>query len=296
MIPLTVVIPVYSGWKALHKCLEHLANSGYRDFETLVINHSPESQPPLDFSQFTEATRLRVLQASPDLWWTGATNVGIREAKKTNQNGYIMLLNHDCFLDKDAMSHLVRAAVSNPGSIIAPVQLDADSRKVLVDTAYTSFLLGFSTIVTPSLCRFGRSRDTARTGMIVGGRGVLIPSKVFDEIGLLDEKDLPHYGSDNDFYLKCKKAGFTLLICRLATAYIDNSQTTEASSIGRLSIANFLSTFSNRRSHRNIKDQLALFRKHFPIPFLYPVGVFLNLVRYSFVYILARARFLLSGR
>lgn len=296
MIRLTVVIPVYSGWIALQKCLEHLANSGYREFETLVINHSSEDQPPLDFGQFTETARLRVIKASPDLWWTGATNVGIRAAQETNKNGYIMLLNHDCFLDKDAMSRLIHAAVSNPDSIIAPVQLDADSRKILVDTAYTSFLFGFSTIVTPARCRFGKSRDLVRTGMIVGGRGVVIPSKIFDEVGLLDEADLPHYGSDNDFYLRCKKAGFPLLLSRLAKAYIDNSQTTEAINIGRLSIAKFLSTFSNRRSHRNIKDQMALFRKHFPIPFLYPIGVFLNLARYSIIYLLARARFLLLGR
>ena len=47
-------------------------------------------------------------------------------------------------------------------------------------------------------------------------------------------------------------------------------------------------TFRDRRSHRNLRDLSALFRRHYPIRGLYPLGVGLNLLRYSVLYAAGR--------
>jgi GT2 family glycosyltransferase len=165
---------------------------------------------------------------------------------------------------------------------------------VLVRTAYTCFLLGFSTLVPPVLPVFNRAPPLVRTGLIVGGRGVLIPKHVFRSIGLFDEKELPHYGADNDFYIRCKSSGYRLYISTQAIVEVDNRQTTRASAIGRQSFSQFFSTLRQRNSHRNISDQMKLFRKHYPIPGLYPLGVLLNLMRYAAVYFILRARYMIA--
>jgi GT2 family glycosyltransferase len=295
MSRLSIVIPVYDGWNTLSKCLEALVNSSWQDFEVLVVDHGTEDVDRPDTLPFADRLTLQLIPASPDLWWTGATNVGIRAALQNNNAQYIMLLNHDCYLAADALSILMELTESNADTLIAPVQVDAESHKVLVRKAYTLYLLGFPTVIPPVLFSPDPASPIESTGMIVGGRGVVIPKKVFSTIGLLDETHLPHYGSDNDFYLRCRVAGYRLSTAALARVYVDSSQTTEASSIGRLTLPRFLATFTERRSHRNVSDQAQLFRKHYPIRRLYWIGVALNLVRYTLIYSILRIVFL-TGR
>jgi GT2 family glycosyltransferase len=286
---LSIVIPVYDGWDALSRCLEALANSNWHDFEVLIIDHGPDNIDRPGTLPYADRLTLRLITASPALWWTGATNIGIRAALQDDNTQYIMLLNHDCYLASDALTILLQLADSNAHTLIAPVQVDAECHKVLVRRAYTLFLLGFPTVIPPVLFSPDPASPLLSTGMIVGGRGVVIPKSIFASIGLLDEENLPHYGSDNDFYLRCKTAGYRLSIATLAKAYVDSSQTTEASKIGRLTLPQFLSTLRERRSHRNVHDQVQLFRKHYPLPGLYPLGVTLNLSRYFLMYLLLRS-------
>ena len=45
----------------------------------------------------------------------------------------------------------------------------------------------------------------------LSGRGVLIPSYIFNEIGLFDE-DLPQYSADYEYFIRAKKRNIKLLI------------------------------------------------------------------------------------
>jgi len=291
MPKVSIIIPVFDGWDQLVKCLDHLAKSEYRDFETLVIDHGPGSLPRPSLEHSTE-TGLRVIRASEDLWWTGATNVGIREALDHGSSEYIMLLNHDCFIEPGTISTLVTFADENDRAIVAPTQVDTRNGAIQVQTADTAFLFGFSTVIPPAR---QTTESFIETRMIIGGRGALIPRVVFADVGLLDEELLPHYGSDNDFYLRCRKAGYQLWVSTRSKVAIDTESTSLATNIGQLSIREFLSTFKNRKSHRNIRDQINLFKKHYPIHGLYLLGVVLNLARYSLIYIAQRTRHLLSS-
>ena len=86
----------------------------------------------------------------------------------------------------------------------------------------------------------------------------------------------------------CRKAGISLFQARDVVVDIDESRTTLSAGLGRLTFSAFLDTLRNRRSHRNLPDMTTLFRLHYPVPGLYPVGVVLNLVRYTLLYGLAR--------
>lgn len=283
----SIIIPVFDGWDQLAKCLDHLANSEFRDFETLVIDHGPEhpARTPLRHSA---EIGLRIIRASTDLWWTGATNVGLREALDQGNCDYIMLLNHDCFVEPDTISILIAFAESKDRAIVAPTQVDPVNGTIKVQRASTAFLLGFSTIIPPAI---KTTEPFVKTGMIIGGRGVLIPREVFTSVGMLDEERLPHYGSDNDFYLRCKRAGYQLWVSTRSKVAIDAESTTRASNIGSLSIKEFFSTLKSRKSHRNIRDQANLFKKHYPIPGLFFAGVFLNVLRYTVIYLILKILF-----
>jgi GT2 family glycosyltransferase len=285
MARISIIIPVYEGWSTLDRCLQHLAQNTFQDFRVLVVSHGPGGNKNIHASESLEILHL---EASSDLWWAGATNVGIRKALEYQDSDFIMLLNHDCFLDQAAIATLLESTESTNKSIVAPIQIDSESNKTLVRTAYTAYLFGFPTVIPPPGQRRNNYPALSRTGLITGGRGVLIPRDVFNSVGLLDEKSLPHYGADNDFFLRCKAAGYQLFVANNAKVYVDASKTTTAAAVSRLSFRQFLATFSDRRSHRNIPDLLAHFKKHYPIPGLYLLGVSLNILRYVVTYSLTR--------
>jgi len=140
-----------------------------------------------------------------------------------------------------------------------------------------------------------RKQQIIPVKLIAGGRGVVIPVSVIENVGMLDEVNLPHYYADHDFYFRCRRAGVPLYVAVEADVLVDNSKTSMAEKPGQLSLPEFIASLRDRRSHRNLAAVGALFRKHYPLRRLYFVGVWLHLVRYLIRYAMARSRYLLSG-
>jgi GT2 family glycosyltransferase len=275
---LAIIIPAFSGHEQIRRCLESLYNSTYSDFDVIVVDHGITDEiTRLVNAGFPEVTCIR---GSADLWWSGATNLGIRCAMD-NGSKLLMLLNHDCYVREDTIDRLLEHMETAPGAIIAPVQHNLGTGKDTIG-ATSFFLLGFSTIIPPAgWYRLLHSKPLVPTRLIVGGRGAVVRASTFRKVGYFDETHLPHYGADHDFYFRCRKSGISLFVCKDAFVDLDNTQTTTANADKRISPAEFAATLKNRSSHRNIRDLYALFSRHYPIPGLAVLGVALNLLRYS---------------
>lgn len=282
-----VIIPAFSGWRETRKCLEALGESTYREVEIVVVDHGPADEAKENlFARHPEVVRVR---GEESLWWAGATNLGIREAMRRGAKS-IMLLNHDCYVEPETIRRLAEHARRAGEAIIAPVQVDFCTREVIGASATTLFLFGFPTVVLPVKRRHLGQTRLLPTKLILGGRGALIPTSLFERFGLFDEKNLPSYYSDHDFYLRCRRRGVPLFVAADAIVYIDNTRTTLAAKAGELDLGGFLRTLIVPRSHRNIRDLTALFRLHYPIPGLHHIGVALNLLRYFVLYGCKRAK------
>src|SRR3990170_3560323 len=83
----------------------------------------------------------------------------------------IMLLNNDCYVTPETIKRLVSHAKEIDEAIIAPVQRDFFSKRVLCITASTCYLLGF-----PTFLRLGKNMSVLGeprllpTKLIIGGR------------------------------------------------------------------------------------------------------------------------------
>jgi hypothetical protein len=184
----------------------------------------------------------------------------------------------------------MRHFAANAPGIVAPVQRDAATGEVMVARMSTCMALGFPTVVLPAM-RELPAAETALlpTRLIGGGRGVVLRAAVFDSVGLFDEQALPHYYADHDFFLRCKANGIRLFVATDASVFVDNTRTSEARGLADMSWQQFKDSLGNRRSHRNLGALTALFRRHYPVKALYPIGVMLNLGRYFMSYLVLRA-------
>ena len=293
MSSLYIVIPVFNGWPQTRRCLESIRQNNYSDARIIVVDHGSTDGTKTELpNEFEEV--IRVL-GSEDLWWTGATNLGIREALRRGADT-IMLLNNDCYLEPDTINKLVTHLKQTGEAVIAPVQKDTVTRKIAMLAARTALWAGFPTIQLNR--NFAAAIKRAKGGLlktrlICGGRGVLIPSSVFKRIGVFDEDEFPHYHADHDFYIRCRKEGIPLYIAVDTMVLIDNERTSSAQHSEMLTLSEFLSTFKDMRSHRNIHYLSRFFRKHYPVRGLYFIGLWLNIVRYAMGYALRRSVYLL---
>lgn len=294
MPALYIVIADFNGFDRTRHCLRALAASTCRNVRVIVVDHgtSDETRRALA-SEFPEVIRVA---AAPELWWTGATNCGIRHALALGAEG-IILLNNDCYVEPEAIGEIARLARERPDAIIAPVQRDLRSGKILSLAPSCCFLLGFPSLrgpvrLTPEL----QARGLLPVRLIAGGRGVFIPVPVLRRVGEFDEQLLPHYGADHDFYLRARKQGVPLFTATNAMVNIDNTSTSLAEAPGRMTLAQFRETLRSPRSHRNLTDVVSLFRKHYPVRRLYWLGASLYILRYVLIYMLSRLAYLLRRR
>jgi GT2 family glycosyltransferase len=279
---LAIIIPAFSGHQQLRHCLESLYKSRYSDFDVVIVDHGVTDE----ITCWIKATFPQAIckRGSPELWWSGASNLGIRHALSKGST-MIMLLNHDCYLRQDTIGTLVSQLQDLSNAIIAPTQINIRTQRETIG-ATSFFLAGFSTIIPPaSWYRRFYPGKIIPVRLIPGGRGVIIRASAFDKMGLFNESQLPHYYADHDFYFRCRKAGIKLYVCGDATVDIDDTMTTLGDMDSKLSLANLMRSLKSRRSHRNIKDLSTLFSLHYPIAALAPVGVALHLVRYCSVYL-----------
>jgi len=288
---LYIVITDFDGWQQTETCLRRLEKSTYREFKVIVVDHGTTSETANGLESFRSCIRVA---AESDLWWTGATNVGIRSAQELGAR-HIMLLNNDCYVDQSTIGNLMNHVEEMDWQVVAPLQRNTHSSEIVVARTGTCFALGFPTFVLPFMKNVADSdRDRVATKMIVGGRGVVIPSEVFDRVGLFDEEALPHYGADHDFYMRCRANNVQLSLATNASVEIDETRTTLAKNLGAMSWGQFAASFRDTRSHRNIDTLMTLFKRHYPIRPLFFVGVLLNIFRYFLIYLGSRAMYFLK--
>lgn len=293
MKALYIIITDFNGYTQTRRCMEALHASQYRDFTVVVVDHGTTDETRIGLaSAFPEVIRIA---GSSDVWWTGATNVGIRFALDQGAD-MLMLLNNDSYVTPETIGVLIRLAHQNTTAIIAPIQRDGSSGQITVISPRSWFLLGFPTIVgAQQLTQSMAAKELVPVQLIGGGRGVLIPAWIFKTFGLFDQEHLPHYWADHDFYLRVHRRGIPLYVATRAFVDIDHTRTTLADNPGQLTFAEFWYSLSSTRSHRNLRDVTALFRKHYPIPYLHLFGVALYTGRYVLVYLIKRMVVLLRG-
>lgn len=283
---LYIVTTDFNGWQQTRICLQRLQQSTFRNFTTIVVDHGTTDETASGLKEFPSCIRLR---GEPDLWWTGATNLGIREALRRGARS-IMLLNSDCYVEESTLENLMQHVSTGAPGIVAPIQRDAATGEVLVARMSYCFTLGFATVVLPSMRKIKTSENgLMSTRLIGGGRGVVLPAEVFDSVGFFDERALPHYYADHDFFLRCKAAGLRLYVATDASVLVDDSRTSVARGLSDMSWQQFKDSLGDPRSHRNLGALSELFRRHYPIRWLFPIGVTLNLARYFVSYLLLRA-------
>lgn len=287
---ISVVLTDFNGWAQTQKCLAALAIAATPPHQIIVVEHGTDDTTRVQIQRhFPDIVLLR---GSPAQWWAEASNLGIEHALK-QRSQYVMLLNNDCYVQPETIAALRRHITQEPTAIIAPVQQDAEDRRLLALLPSHNILLGFTTLDGPrKITDRMRANPLQKTRLIIGGRGVVIPSEVFRTVGFFDADTFPHYGADHDFFLRCASKGIPLFVAVDATVLIDRTRTSLSARSETLSLRNFAQSLIDIRSHRSLYVQSQLIKRYYPLPGFHCIGVALYVARYCLAYVTRRALYL----
>jgi GT2 family glycosyltransferase len=210
-----IIIPVFNRKNFTRACLESLRKQTFKDFRTIVIDDGSTdgtgTMLKLDFPEVI------VLDGDGNLFWTAATNMGVRYALR-NGADLVMTLNNDTVAPNDFLEKMVYWSEQKPNGLLGALGVDAVSNDPYYGGEIIDWKWSSGTFLLDIL------KEEERKGLhevsLFPGRGLLIPRKVFDAIGLFDEKTFPHYAADFDFTLRARRNGFNVFCNYDAPLYI----------------------------------------------------------------------------
>jgi hypothetical protein len=208
MKDLSVVIVSFNTRKLLEKCLGSVFAEAKAfpvgKIEVLVVDNASEDGSPLMVKE--DFPKVRLIVNNRNLGFAKGNNIGIKVA----EGKYIMLLNSDTCLKRGALKELLDFAAEADPAVIGPRLINPDGspqpsvfRLPSVKRAILEYWLGKKGYFSKYL---PEGNEPLEVEAVLGG-AMLIPRKIIQKIGLLDERYFMYF-EDLDYFRRVRKAGF----------------------------------------------------------------------------------------
>jgi GT2 family glycosyltransferase len=198
LIPKVFVIVLnYNGKDCLSQCLNSVYQSDYPNFEVIVVDNASTDGSFEEARQKFQSANL--IRNNANLGFAAGNNIGIRYALE-KFGDYVFLLNNDAILESETLSKLVAQAEKNRLSISSPLIYKND--KIWFEGGKILWLM-----MRAIHKKIKTSLNKPFATEYVTGCAMLINKKVFQAIGLFDEKFFLYY-EDADFCTRAKRKGF----------------------------------------------------------------------------------------
>jgi GT2 family glycosyltransferase len=270
-----IVIPVHNRLDATRECLDSLGCQTYTHFKVVLVDDG-SSDGTSDYVS-KEHPQVVMLGGDGNLWWTGATNLGVGYALQyARENDYILTLNNDTVLPSTYLDTIVTLSREMPHALIGSIAVDYDQRDVVIDGGVRIhwFSAKYSKLKIPP----GNGVASFYVVSVLSGRGTLIPAQVFYKIGQYDATKFPHYAADYDLSLRARKIGYISVLHPSCYLY-SKAKLTGISNVHRkIGFGAWLGSFHSTRSPNNLKIRLRFGLRHAPL-FYRPSFILCDMLR-----------------
>jgi GT2 family glycosyltransferase len=258
-----IVFPVHNRIEETKAFLASLARQTVDDYR-LVICDDGSTDGTADYIA-KHYPDVIVVAGTGQLWWTAGINRCVRYVlSHCEDSDYILTLNNDTTLPADYIRQKLERAGQYPDTIIGSLCVYADNENMIETSGY---VMNFKKCRGERLTRPGEIRGERHRGVAevthLPGKGVLLPVRVFRDIGLYDEENLPQYHADTDLVLRAHKAGYKVLIDFDSIVYSEVNRNIMALPTNEISLQSMLRSFGPY-SINNFRVYNNFARKHFP--------------------------------
>ena len=242
-----IVIPVHNRIDFTVGCIKSLMKQTVRGFKIVVVDDgSTDGTSDIISKSYPNVS---VLKGDGNLWWSGATNLGIKHALKSDFE-YILSLNNDTEVMPDYIEKMISFAERMPTALLGSRVYDITTGELVYVGAKMDWKRAKE---FPLMNDISKEKIPSVTKVpYLPGRGLWIPAIVFDKIGLFDAKNFPQRGADYDFTIHATKAGFPLFCNCDAKLYSHIEEKTGSLYLQKFSLKNYYKHLADIKGGANI--------------------------------------------
>jgi GT2 family glycosyltransferase len=275
-----IVIPVYNRINFTVQCLRSLEMQTVKDFNIIVVDDGSQDETNIILAE--KFPNVTVLTGDGNLWWAGAMNMGVKYALN-NGAEYILSLNNDLEVAEDYIENMIYWAEKNPQAIFGSYVFDIATKNPIGASGRMCWSGKFTSLlnVVPPQERSGIYSVTH-----LSGRGLWIPSIVFERIGFFDSVRFPQLAADTDFSLNASRHDFELYSNFDARLYCYINEFTGHQYLDHFSFKNYILSLTDIKGSCNIKHFIQFAFKNCPYRWViwYLIrGILIRLIKPIFI-------------
>jgi len=217
-----VVILNWNGGDLTLHCLEDLRKSDWPGLQCVIVdNGSTDGSTEAIAKAFPDAG---IVQNSTNLGWAAGTNQGIAWGLARGAD-YLLVLNNDTWADPAMISNLVGAAsgLHDRAAIIPKIFLGSDLSRLWFARGRVNLWTGLFSNPAYNSVDDGRF-DSSPEAEYASGCCILIPKEIIRRVGGFDASFFA-YVEDVEWSIRCRRAGFRIVLCPQARLWHDVSVT-----------------------------------------------------------------------
>jgi GT2 family glycosyltransferase len=221
-----VVVPTFRESGLVPAFLESWAGIVDHEIEIYLVNGNPGDDTSQLVSAWSGRCRVREIQGSPDLFWTGLVCLGLRAVADTaGEEEAFVLTNIDVKFDGDPVSAMLgRVDDWKSRQITLPV-IGAEGKALSAGVQVRSWALSLNRHLYDGVPQDELPGEELTEVTYLPTRLVLIPAKALGEGHFPDEKQLPHYCADYEYTNRLRLHGYLPCIVTGAAAEIAQDNT-----------------------------------------------------------------------
>jgi GT2 family glycosyltransferase len=231
MKKIAVIIVTFNNKNSIEKCLNSFPENRGKDAEFFITDNN-SSDKTLSILNKIKRRNFHLISNKTNTGFAAGVNQSIKQALQVKKFDYFLLLNPDAWLEKNCLKYLFEEIRSF--DIISPVIKNPAGRII------------FRSGVIKKI-KMRTIHDNNKSPEYLTGACLLIRRRVFERIGLFDERFFLYY-EDADFCLRARRNGFKIKISEKTFAYHEESS----------------SSNSETKNYHLVKSGLFFFHKHFP--------------------------------
>lgn len=242
-----IILVNFKQYEMTIECLKSIFCSEYSNFEVVLVDNSCTHSEASKIEKIFSDSNLTVLKFDQNIGYTSGINHGLKYLYEKSHPDYIMILNNDTILDKNAINAFIESLKRNQNKAIVTGKVYYFDEKNKIQTAgenYKDRSMRDSVVI--GLGEYDNGQyDREEVRDMIDDVFWMFPIKLYETIGGYDETFFI-YAEQADFAMRAKNNGFKLIYTPDAKIWHKESQSTGGTEINNINPIKIFWRIKNR--------------------------------------------------